>query len=91
MLTVELIKSIQRELFCEDVEVDWVTMLSWSEEEVREYFTRGGLKEAPTLPSKKDFLDALNDEKPAPPADISDLCPPPAAEEPPASRCWPLL
>ena len=83
MLTVELIKSIQRELFCEDVEVDWVTMLSWSEEEVREYFTRGGLKEAPTLPSKKDFLDALNDEKPAPPADISDLCPPPAAEEPP--------
>ena len=55
MLAVELIKSIQRELFCEDVEVDWVTMLSWSEEEVREYAASGGLKEAPAAAGEKGF------------------------------------
>ena len=60
MLTVERIKSIQASLHAEDVDVDWVVMLSWSEADVRAYFERGGQAEAPALPSQQEWRSALD-------------------------------
>ena len=74
MLTVERIKSIQASLHAEDVEVDWVVMLSWSEADVRAYFERGGQAAAPALPSRQEWRKALDGDGDdcAAPSDISD-------------------
>ena len=96
--TVEQIRDIQQELFCDDVEIPFVggleSMTPWSEAQVREFFERAGNREqAPAAPTQQDFLAMMQGEEELPPPresyrnrDEDDDCMPLRMPSPPPAQ-----